>query len=81
MFADAFFGASPVVASALGFRSGATPHGRVQSNISFLGKPLKTELSIWHEIGTFYLALTGKTFGSFGSRAQYRGDGAFLTAN
>jgi DNA replication protein DnaC len=33
LFADAFFGASPVVASALGIRLGATPRGRINSNM------------------------------------------------
>src|SRR5487761_197649 len=32
LLADAFFGASPVVASALGIRLGATPRGRFDSN-------------------------------------------------
>jgi len=32
LVADAFFGASPVVASALGIRLGATPRGHRHSN-------------------------------------------------
>jgi hypothetical protein len=55
---DAFFGASPVVASALGIRSGATPRGR------FHHKPLLSPLSRQQDISTllgighFYFALT-----------------------
>ena len=56
--ADAFFGASPVVASALGIRSGATPRGRAQPNMPSPPGTSKEDISIWHRRGHFYLALT-----------------------
>ena len=37
LIADAFFGASPVVASASGIRSGATPRGRIHTILFCLG--------------------------------------------
>ena len=56
--ADAFFGASPVVASALGIHSGATPCGPLQPNTPFSTGPPKGDISIWQKRGHFYLALT-----------------------
>ena len=49
---------APVVASALGIRMGATPRRRTHLSIPARGMSLKPDLSIWHGIGTFYLALT-----------------------
>jgi hypothetical protein len=56
--ADAFFGASPVVASALGIRSGATPRGRHQRIMASRGFPSKQDISTLLGIGHFYFALT-----------------------
>jgi hypothetical protein len=56
--ADAFFGASPVVASALGIRLGATPRGRHQATTAPLGPPSKQDISTLLGIGHFYFALT-----------------------
>ena len=56
--ADAFFGASPVVASALGIRSGATPGGRIHPNICLPTLLCKADISTWQTTGHFYLALT-----------------------
>jgi hypothetical protein len=56
--ADAFFGASPVVASALGIRSGATPCGRNQTNMPSADLRPKPELLTLHKSGTFHFALT-----------------------
>ena len=56
--ADAFFGASPVVASALGIRSGATPRGRHQRTMDPPGHPSKQDTSTLLGIGPFYFALT-----------------------
>jgi len=53
--------ASPV-ASALGIRLGATPHGRAHPNMPFSARTSKPDISTWHRIGHFYLALTaGRT--------------------
>jgi hypothetical protein len=60
--ADAFFGASPVVASALGIRSGATPHGRHQRTMDPPGLLSKQDISTLLGIGHFYFALTGVEF-------------------
>jgi hypothetical protein len=57
--ADAFFGASPVVASALGIRSGATPRGRFHCKPSPSALPRKEDISTLLGIGHFYFALTG----------------------
>jgi hypothetical protein len=56
--ADAFFGASPVVASALGIRSGATPRGRLHSKPHPSALPRKEDISTLLGIGHFYFALT-----------------------
>jgi hypothetical protein len=56
--ADAFFGASPVVASALGIRSGATPRGRIHSKPHPSTLPRKEDISTLLGIGHFYFALT-----------------------
>jgi hypothetical protein len=56
--ADAFFGASPVVASALGIRLGATPRGRFHPNIYLSALPRKADISTLLGIGHFYFALT-----------------------
>jgi hypothetical protein len=58
LVADAFFGASPVVASALGIRLGATPRGRFHSKPSPSALPHKEDISTLLGIGHFYLALT-----------------------
>jgi hypothetical protein len=58
--ADAFFGASPVVASALGFRLGATPRGPFNITRTFAdGPPKGTFLLCWGR-GHFYFAATGQ---------------------
>ena len=59
--ADAFFGASPVVASALGIRSGATPRGRIHSKPHPSALPRKEDISTLLGIGHFYFALTQRT--------------------
>jgi hypothetical protein len=59
LWTDAFFGASPVVASALGIRSGATPRGRIHSKPSPSALPRKEDISTLLGIGHFYFALTG----------------------
>ena len=56
--ADAFFGASPVVASASGIRSGATPRGRIHSKPHPSALPRKEDISTLLGIGHFYFALT-----------------------
>jgi hypothetical protein len=56
--ADAFFGASSVVASALGIRSGATPRGRVHTTTPRPAGPSKQDISTLLGIGHFYFALT-----------------------
>src|SRR5271157_1886536 len=58
--ADAFFGASPVVASALGIRSGATPGGRHQRNAASPGRLSIQDISTLLGIGHFYFALTDR---------------------
>jgi hypothetical protein len=60
LLADAFFGASPVVASALGIRSGATPRGRHQRTTASPSPRSKQDISTLLGIGHFYFALTGK---------------------
>jgi len=59
---DAFFGASPVVASALGIRLGATPRGRIHLNIHPSALLRKADISTLLGIGHFYFALTGVCF-------------------
>ena len=56
--ADAFFGASPVVASALGIRLGATPRGRCHCKPSPSTLRRKEDISTLLAIGHFYFALT-----------------------
>jgi hypothetical protein len=56
--ADAFFGASPVVASALGIRLGATPRERIQPTIHPSALLRKEDISTLLGIGHFYFALT-----------------------
>ncbi len=58
LIADAFFGASPVVASALGIRSGATPRGRIHTTTPSPAGPSKQDISTLLGIGHFYFALT-----------------------
>ena len=58
--ADAFFGASPVVASALGIRLGATPRGRFHFKPSPSALSRKEDISTLLGIGHFYFALTGR---------------------
>jgi hypothetical protein len=48
------------VASALGFRSGATPFGHDHTNTTFQHPSSKQDISIWQRRGHFYLALTGQ---------------------
>ena len=55
---DAFFGASPVVASALGIRSGATPCECDQTNMPSKIKRTKPELLTLQKTGSFHFALT-----------------------
>jgi len=57
--ADAFFGASPVVASALGIRSGATPRGPHQPTTASPSRLSKQDISTLLGVGHFYFALTG----------------------
>ncbi len=59
-FADAFFGASPVVASALGIRSGATPRGQIHSKPTPSALRRKEDISTLLGIGHFYFALTAR---------------------
>ena len=59
--ADAFFGASPVVASALGSRSGATPRGQIHSKPSPSALLRKADILTLLGIGHFYFALTELT--------------------
>ena len=61
--ADAFFGASPVVASALGIRSGATPRGRIHFKPAPSALLRKEDISTLLGIGHFYFALTLSTDG------------------
>jgi hypothetical protein len=56
--ADAFFGASPVVASALGTAPGATPTRLIDLTTGGSGNDLKPELSTLLGTGSFYFALT-----------------------
>ena len=58
LVADAFFGASPVVASALGIRSGATPRGLTHTTTPVPAHPSKQDISTLLGIGHFYFALT-----------------------
>ncbi|HEY3826662.1 MAG TPA: hypothetical protein VGL82_19010, partial [Bryobacteraceae bacterium] len=46
------------VASALGFRSGATPFGHDHTNTTFQQASSKPDISIWQRRGHFYMALT-----------------------
>jgi hypothetical protein len=67
LVADAFFGASPVVASALGIRLGATPCGRFQPNMPSPdmpspAEPEKGDILIWQRMGHFHLALIEMEF-------------------
>ena len=64
--ADAFFGASPVVASALGIRSGATPRGPIHVTTPLRNDTLKPDISTLPELGHFYFALTRLAFGVTG---------------
>jgi hypothetical protein len=59
LMADAFFGASPVVATALGIRSGATPRGRHQRTMASPTPRSKQDISTLLGIGHFCFALTG----------------------
>lgn len=65
-------GASPV-ASALGFRSGATPGGQHQPNMTFPGRLSKQDISTLLGIGHFYFALTGSSGPHLVARPIYRG--------
>jgi len=57
--ADAFFGASPVVASALDLRQERDlPADRIQTNTHLFSARPKPDISTWQRIGHFYLALT-----------------------
>jgi hypothetical protein len=74
LWTDAFFGASPVVASALGIRSGATPRGRIHSKLSPSALPRKEDISTLLGIGHFYFALTGGRYVCRGNvRMSYLG--------
>src|ERR1035437_9523451 len=61
--ADAFFGASPVVASALGIRLGSPPRGRHQRTTDPPGRLSKQDISTLLGIGHFYFALTRQHHG------------------
>jgi len=56
--ADAFFGASPVVASALGAVPGATPARLIETTTGGAHRRSKPELSTLLGTGSFYFALT-----------------------
>ena len=56
--ADAFFGASPVVASALGTAPSATPARLIEPTMGDSGNDSKPELSTLLGTGSFYFALT-----------------------
>ena len=56
--ADAFFGASPVVASALGATPGATPARLIEHTTGGSSDRSKPELSTLLGTGSFYFALT-----------------------
>jgi hypothetical protein len=57
--ADAFFGASPVVASALDLRVGRDPFAdHIQTNRHFFSARPKPDISTLQRIGHFYFALT-----------------------
>ena len=60
--ADAFFGASPVVASALGTAPSATPARLIEPTMGDSGNDSKPELSTLLGTGTFYFALTPRPF-------------------
>src|SRR5665213_3354872 len=51
------------VASALGFRSCATPFGHNHSNTTFQQPSSTPDISIWQRRGHFYLALTPRRMG------------------
>jgi len=55
--ADAFFGASPVVASALGIRLGATPRGRNYTNTHSWHHTAEGDILTLLEKGTFSFCL------------------------
>ena len=61
----AFFGASPVVALALGIRLGATPRGRIHPNIHPSALFRKEDISTLLGIGHFYFALTCRKKSAF----------------
>ena len=56
--ADASFGASPVVASALGATPDATPAWRIEHTTAVANDHPKPELSTLPQTGSFYFALT-----------------------
>ncbi len=59
--ADAFFGASPVVASALDLHVGRDPFAdHIQTNRHFFPARPKPDISTLQRIGHFYFALTDK---------------------
>ena len=58
------------VASALGFRSGATPFGHDHINTTFRQPSSKPDISMWQRSGHFYLALTAARFGAGGGRPE-----------
>ena len=60
--ADASFGASPVVASALGAVPGATPARLIETTTGGAHRRSKPELSTLLGTGSFYFALTGQSF-------------------
>src|SRR5260370_16360068 len=58
--ADAFFGASPVVASALDLHVGRDPFAdHIQTNRLFFSARPKPDISTLQRIGHFYFPLTG----------------------
>ena len=59
LIADAFFGASSVVASAVDLRQERDlPADRIQTNTHPFSARPKPDISTWQRIGHFYLALT-----------------------
>jgi hypothetical protein len=59
LLADASFGASPVVASALGATPDATPARRIEHTTGVSNSRPNPELSTLPGTGSFYFALTG----------------------
>lgn len=74
--ADAFFGASSVVASALGTAPGATPARLIEHTMGGSSSRSKLELSTLLGTGTFYFALTKLTAEFTAEARRIRGEKA-----